>query len=107
MICQQAVSSLVCTGPHSITQLEGAHSRVSLKAAQVLQEAGSMLFHHAHSMAKQIFAIATSVAARAQCSSFLTQAWNGGAFWAGQHKDSSQRQPTLPLQRSQKDWQAS
>ena len=68
--------------PSQCHAVRGTHSRVSFKAAQLLQEAGSILVAHIQSMAKHIFAIATSIAARAQCSSFLTQAWNGGAFWA-------------------------
>ena len=67
-----------------------------MKAAQLLQEAGSILVAHVQSMAKHTFAIATSNAARAQCSSFLTQAWNGGAFWAAQHRTARQRHLANP-----------
>ena len=90
--------------PSQCHAIRGTHSRVSLKAAPLLQEAGSILVAHVQSITKQTFAIATSKAARAQCSSFLTHAWQGGAFWAAQHKNCSQRQlanPIPPLERSQ------
>ena len=78
--------------PSQCHAIRDTHSRVSLKAAPLLQVAGSILVAHVQSITKQTFAIATSKAARTQCSSFLTHAWKGGAFWAAQHKICSQRQ---------------